>query len=121
MNKLGLIINPVAGIGGRVGLKGSDGVEALMKARELGATEIAQGRAVEALKHLASLKDQIELITYPGEMGEDAAKKVGFNPKIIGKIKTGETTSKDTKTAASEMVHLGIDLILFVGGRRHRP
>jgi len=116
MNKLGLIINPVAGIGGRVGLKGSDGVETLMKARELGATEIAQGRAVEALKRLASLKDQIELITYPGEMGEDAAKKVGFNPRIIGKIKKGETTSKDTKTAASEMVFLGIDLILFVGG-----
>jgi predicted polyphosphate/ATP-dependent NAD kinase len=116
MKKLGLIINPVAGIGGRVGLKGSDGVETLIKARELGATEIAQGRTVEALKHLASLKDQIELITYPGEMGSEAAEKVGFKIKVIGKIASGRTSSNDTKAAASEMVHLGVDLILFVGG-----
>ena len=114
MKRLGLIVNPVAGMGGRVGLKGSDGAETLRIARELGATETSPGRATEALKHL--FKSDIEIITYPGDMGENEARAVGFSPRIIGKISAGETTSADTKAAASEMAELGIDLLLFAGG-----
>ncbi len=116
MKHLGLIVNPIAGIGGRVGLKGSDGLETLKKAKELGARETSPGRATEALKKLIPLKDQIELITYPKEMGEDEARSIGFKPHIIGTIKTLETTSADTKAAASEMARLDVDLILFAGG-----
>jgi predicted polyphosphate/ATP-dependent NAD kinase len=114
--RLGFIVNPVAGMGGRVGLKGSDGAEILRRAKKLGATEISPTRAVEALRHLVSLRDEIELLTYPGEMGENEARLVGFVPKVIGKIKPGETTSADTVAAASEMTRLGVDLILFAGG-----
>jgi predicted polyphosphate/ATP-dependent NAD kinase len=63
--KVGLIVNPVAGMGGRVGLKGSDGEETLRRARELGATPSAPGRVVEVLMGLSPIKAQIELITYP--------------------------------------------------------
>ncbi|MGD0802916.1 MAG: ATP-NAD kinase family protein [Candidatus Bathyarchaeia archaeon] len=114
--RLGFIVNPVAGMGGRVGLKGSDGIRTLRKAKELGATETSPARAVETLKHLTSLKGEIELITYPGEMGKDEALSAGFEPRVLGKIKPGETTSADTKAAASEMARLGVDLILFAGG-----
>lgn len=114
MKRLGLIVNPVAGMGGRVGLKGSDGAETQKRARELGATETSPGRATEALRHLAGV--DVEIITYPGEMGEDEARAAGFTPKVIGKIKAGETTSADTRTAASEMAGLGVDLLLFAGG-----
>ena len=116
LKRLGLIVNPVAGMGGRVGLKGSDGAETLRRAKELGATKTSPARAAEAMKHLAAMKDQIELYTYPGEMGEDEAQSVGFEPKVLGEIKTGETTSADTKAAASEMARLGVDLLLFAGG-----
>jgi predicted polyphosphate/ATP-dependent NAD kinase len=116
LKRLGLIVNPVAGIGGRVGLKGSDGFETLRRAKELGARMTSPDRATEALKNLIPLKGQIELITYPKEMGEDEARSVGFNPRIIGTIKALETTSVDTKAAASEMVRLDVDLILFAGG-----
>jgi len=114
--KLGFIVNPIAGIGGRVGLKGSDGAKILRKALELGAKKTAPTRAVEALKRIAAIKDQIELITYPHEMGEDEARECGFKPTVIGSIKSGRTTPEDTVKAAREMLELGVDLIIFAGG-----
>jgi predicted polyphosphate/ATP-dependent NAD kinase len=114
--KLGLIVNPIAGMGGKVGLKGSDGQEILNKARELGAKPESPRRAIETLKKITCVKDNIELITYPYEMGEDETRECGFNPVVIGSIKRGNTTSQDTENAAREMLRLKVDLILFVGG-----
>jgi len=114
--KLGLIVNPIAGMGGRVGLKGSDSYEILKKARELGAEPESPGRAVEALKKVSRIKDNIELVTYPYEMGEDEAKQCEFSPTVIGSVKKGNTTSCDTKNAAKEMLKLKVDLLLFAGG-----
>jgi predicted polyphosphate/ATP-dependent NAD kinase len=114
--KLGLIVNPIAGMGGRVGLKGTDGQETLNKARMLGAVSTAPNRTVEALEKLAPLKDSIEIITYPNEMGENEAREAGFEPTVIGAITPGNTTSEDTRAAASEIKDLGVDLILFAGG-----
>jgi predicted polyphosphate/ATP-dependent NAD kinase len=113
--RLGLIVNPVAGIGGRVGLKGSDGTEIQKKARELGAVPEALNRAVEALERIKPVGD-LQIITYPGEMGEDAARASGFVPTIIGSIERGETTAEDTRNAARDMQRLEVDLVLFAGG-----
>lgn len=114
--RLGLIINPIAGLGGRVGLKGSDGVEVQEQALAMGAEPQAFERARQALEALVTIKDQFELITYPGEMGADAALASGFTPTIIGSILPGATTPQDTIHAANEMASLGVDLILFTGG-----
>jgi predicted polyphosphate/ATP-dependent NAD kinase len=114
--KLGLIVNPIAGLGGRVGLKGSDGAEIQKKALELGAVPQSLNRAVQALERIASLKDDLEIVTYPSEMGEDSAKKCGFDPLVVGSIKKGKTTAEDTKNAAKETLRLGMDLLLFAGG-----
>jgi len=114
--KIGLIVNPVAGMGGRVGLKGSDGQEIIRKAKELGAVATSPGRAVEALRELAPLKDRVEIVAYSHEMGEDEAREAGFEPTVIGSVETGKTTSEDTRRAAREMLGLGVDLILFAGG-----
>ena len=112
---LGLIVNPVAGLGGRVGLKGSDGAEIQRRARALGAEPHAQERAVEALRRLRRLEN-LEIVTYPGEMGEDAARAAGFEPRVVGDIVPGETTAQDTRRAARQMHELGVDLLLFAGG-----
>jgi predicted polyphosphate/ATP-dependent NAD kinase len=113
--KLGLIVNPVAGIGGQVGLKGSDGAEIQRKAQELGAVPQAAKRARQALEQLKPVRG-LEIVTYPGEMGEDAARACGLEPRVIGSIIPGATTARDTRTAAREMLRLGVDLLLFAGG-----
>ena len=114
--KLGLIVNPIAGMGGRVGLKGSDGEEILRQARQLGATPTAPGRALKTLLALASLSVQIEVITYPAEMGAMEARQADFTPRVIGQIRPDRTTAEDTRRAAAEIAALGVDLLLFAGG-----
>ena len=110
--KLGLIINPIAGMGGRVGLKGTDGLGILEKAIELGAEPWAHKRAEEALDNLVSLKDRIEVVTYPERMGEDVAMKCGFSPSVIGAVSV-PTTASDTKRAARNMQDLNVNLLLL--------
>jgi predicted polyphosphate/ATP-dependent NAD kinase len=114
---LGLIVNPVAGLGGRVGLKGSDGLIIQQRARELGAIPEVSDRVAEAMITLKKSASNLEkLVTYPGDMGEDVAVLCGFSPIIIGDISHGKTTAEDTRRAAHEMLGLGVDLILFAGG-----
>ena len=114
--KLGLIINPIAGMGGRVGLKGTDGLDILEQAKRLGAQPRAQDRAKQALAQLRALADQIDLITYPGIMGEDAGLQCGFLPRVVGACSGSVTTDQDTQDAAKLMRELGVDLLLFAGG-----
>ena len=113
--RLGLIVNPLAGIGGRVGLKGSDGFEIQQQALQLGAVPRAHDRAVEALEKVQSVPG-LEVVTYPAEMGQDAAVACGFAPIVLGSIEPGRTTADDTISAARDMLCLGIDLLLFAGG-----
>ncbi len=114
--RLGVIVNPVAGMGGRVGLKGTDGTDIVNKARQLGASPESPRRAVEALRAIHKIKDQIEIFTYPREMGENEVQESSFLPTILGSIKSGETTSQDTEQAAKNMKNVRVDLLLFAGG-----
>jgi predicted polyphosphate/ATP-dependent NAD kinase len=116
LKKLGLIVNPVAGLGGRVGLKGSDGAETLRRARELGAQPQSPARAVQALQAIKTGSPSFKLYTYPGDMGEDEAREAGLHPNVIGKITADATTAEDTKKAATALADLGVDLLLFAGG-----
>jgi predicted polyphosphate/ATP-dependent NAD kinase len=111
-----LIVNPIAGIGGAVGLKGSDGELIQRRAISLGAKPAAQDRSLQALKELSSLRDDLRVTTYPKEMGEDVAKKSGFVPSVIGQIESGNSRAMDTIDAAARMKELGLRLILFTGG-----
>lgn len=116
MKKLGLIVNPIAGMGGRVGLKGTDGRDVLRRAIMLGARPVAPDRAIAALKNLAQVKNLVRIVTCSHEMGEDEARMCGFDPQVIHHVRSGETTAADTKEAAYKMKRDGVDLILFVGG-----
>ncbi|MCR4429283.1 MAG: ATP-NAD kinase family protein [Caldiserica bacterium] len=114
--KLGLIVNPVAGMGGKLGFKGTDGAEILSRCRQMNATPESPLKARDALKKLLPIKDELEIITYPLEMGEIEAREAGFQPTVIGEIKPGETTPEDTRKAAKEIASKNVDLLLFAGG-----
>ncbi|MCT4607364.1 MAG: ATP-NAD kinase family protein [Marinisporobacter sp.] len=114
MKKLGLIINPIAGMGGRVGLKGTDGV--IDQAIKLGALPKAPDRAVMSLEVLRDLKEKIEIVTCSGEMGENEAKKCGFKTRVILDVKERNTNQQDTILAAKRLLEEEVDLILFAGG-----
>ncbi len=116
MKKLGLIVNPIAGMGGRVGLKGTNGADIIAKALELSAEPVSPARAVETLRSLKRAGVKFELITYPAEMGAAEASEAGLEARVIGHITSGKTTAEDTKRAAKEMLEQGVDLILLAGG-----
>lgn len=116
MLTLGLIINPLAGIGGSVGLKGSDGIETVKEAFSRGAQCKSSQRAELALQVLESIKDQIKIITCPQAMGENLVSKMGFNYQVLESIATENTSANDTCKAAQMLLDKKVDIILFAGG-----
>jgi predicted polyphosphate/ATP-dependent NAD kinase len=116
VKKLGLIVNPIAGMGGKVGLKGTDGEAVLREARALGAEPESAGRAAATMKRLETVRDDIVLVTPPGEMGEDVARAGGFNPEVLEILIEGRTTAQHTREAATLMMGRCVNLVLFAGG-----
>jgi predicted polyphosphate/ATP-dependent NAD kinase len=112
MIKAGLIVNPIAGMGGNVGLKGTDG-EMYKKAIELGAIPVTPQR-IETVLSFIKRRDLYFLVA-PKKMGENYLKGYGFNYEVVGKIDK-ETNAEDTKRIAKEMLKKGIDILIFVGG-----
>lgn len=115
MFKLGLIINPFAGIGGRVGLKGSDGEEIRQKALAMGAQKLAGSKTKITLQEFHSLKDSFEVYTVSGEMGESLCQQLKLSYQVIS-IAQQPSTEQDTKAAVKKMIEFEVDLILFAGG-----
>jgi len=113
--KLGLIVNPVAGLGGTVALKGSDGANTAAKAIELGAEPKANSRTKAALEVLLPYKERLTIYTVNGDMGEQTAKVLGFNVEVVYNT-SAITTPDDTEQAAKVLKDFGVDLVLFAGG-----
>ena len=115
--RAGLIVNPVAGLGGAVGLKGSDGADLQARARSLGAVPHAAERADRALTRLGCRTPDVTIVTAPGELGADVAAAHSLPVDVLPiPVRTGLTTADDTRAAARGLVSRGIDLILFAGG-----
>jgi predicted polyphosphate/ATP-dependent NAD kinase len=114
--KLGFIVNPIAGMGGRVGLKGTDGV--LKEAVARGAKPIAPSRAIEFLQKLkeGTAETEVEVLTCPGIMGKEEAKAANFSVQTLPMKLARETSAEDTKVAVKLLTEAKVDLIIFVGG-----
>lgn len=108
---VGFVINPVAGMGGSVALKGTDG-EAYELALVRGAMPIARGRAVRAL---SAVSGTVRYLTAPGEMGAGALSDLGLVFEVVTMIDE-PSGPEDTRRACLAFLDAGADLIVFCGG-----
>ena len=113
--RIGFIVNPVAGMGGKVGLKGTDGV--LKEAIAKGAEPVAPQRATEFLTELKQrLVSSVEVLCCPKAMGAEEAKAAGVPAQVLAMKIGKETTAVDTENAVKLLTAAKVDLIVFVGG-----
>ncbi|MDD5503273.1 MAG: ATP-NAD kinase family protein [Candidatus Thermoplasmatota archaeon] len=118
MKKIGFLVNPIAGMGGRAGLKGTDDV--LEKAVALGAKPISPHRASEMLDELSELykgagKIPAEFLTCSGKMGAEELAAAGIPYKVVFEAPE-KTTAADTISACKRFEEMGVNLIVFTGG-----
>jgi len=108
---LGFVINPIAGMGGSVALKGTDG-DAYRVALSKGAVPLARGRAVRALSRLDG---GIGFLTASGEMGAWALNDLGLAHEVVWET-SGESVPEDTRQACRRFMEKKVELIVFCGG-----
>jgi len=111
---LGLIINPLAGLGGTVALKGSDGVAA--QALALGAEPRAAARTRIALESLLPIAERLQFVTFVGAMGADLLADMGFAYRVLGPEQLPLSSAADTQAAVLALQAEGVALLLFAGG-----
>lgn len=113
--RIGFLINPIAGMGGAVGLKGTDGLATLREARKKGAKPIAPERAREFLTHLLLHDGRLRLVIAPGVMGAKIARSAGVGHDVVGSIR-GKTSARDTARISRLMKRRKVSLLVFCGG-----
>ncbi|HEV2121038.1 MAG TPA: ATP-NAD kinase family protein [Candidatus Bathyarchaeia archaeon] len=115
MHKVGFLVNPIAGMGGAVGLKGTDGKKTLREAIRKGARPVSPEKGLRFLEEIQRRNSRIEFLVAPGSMGETVANQLKLEHKPIGQI--GRTTDYDDSIRITrQMRKKGTNLIVFCGG-----
>jgi len=113
--KIGFVVNPIAGMGGAVGLKGTDGEQVQKEAHARRARKVSPARAIEALAAIQRKRLSVDFLACSGEMGGDELTEFGIQFETV--FSPGPTTSSaDTIEAVRRFVSRGVGLILFAGG-----
>ena len=117
MLKMGLLINPLAGLGGSRGLKGSDGSVVRELADNLSEQELLRSndRAKRALEKLVGI-EELQILTWGGAMGADLARSLGLEHRVLGQGRDAISSQADTREAAAAMLEAGVDVLVFAGG-----
>ena len=117
MVRLGLLVNPDAGLGGRLGLKGSDGQAEIARSR--GAQDRSGPRMRAMLDHLITISkenlDGIQWYVSKGRMGTDWISPAISSLEIIHSS-SSSTDAKDTSQLVGSMIGSDIDLLVYAGG-----
>ncbi len=113
--KIGFLVNPIAGMGGAVGLKGTDGAEVQAEAARRGASVISPQRAVVSLRSLHGQGLELDIATCGGDMGANELKEARL-PHMVVYNPRGRTSKDDTVAAVREFVRDNVTLVVFVGG-----
>ncbi|MEC7686593.1 MAG: NAD(+)/NADH kinase [Candidatus Thermoplasmatota archaeon] len=118
MARLGLLVNPDAGLGGRLGLKGSDGQAEL--ARSMGAEDRSGPRMRAMLEHFSSIHrsgfEGISWVTSEGRMGTEWLPEAKIGSISTVHSSSGKTSADDTQDAVNALLKSEIDLLVYAGG-----
>ncbi|MFT4769081.1 MAG: putative polyphosphate/ATP-dependent NAD kinase [Glaciecola sp.] len=112
--RIALVVNPIAGIGGAAGLKGSDG-DLSARALELGARPVVAQRVRAALAELTQLATPLVWYAADEDMGAALLRETGAIPQILYRPQR-PSNAMDTQRAAALAADEGVDLLLFAGG-----
>ncbi|MCZ6640874.1 MAG: ATP-NAD kinase family protein [Gammaproteobacteria bacterium] len=115
MLKIALLINPVAGIGGTVGLKGSDGRAVQQSAAALGGVPRGVARTRRALARAQMALEHVNWVTWGGSMGAELLAEFETESQVL-EIFAGESTATETRRAAARFLDENVDLLVFAGG-----
>lgn len=111
---IGLIVNPIAGMGGSVGLKGTDGAGTPERALALGAMPKCLDRTRRAMETLVATVPGADIIVAAGSMGADALS--GLDLRIDCIALNGSPSASETRRIAQIMCKRGVSLLMFAGG-----
>ena len=114
--RIGLVLNPFAGMGGPVALKGTDGADILARARELGAVSQVASRVAACFGAIEADADLYEVVTVAGAMGEAVCQACGIGCEVVYTPAQATTTGDDTRRAVVACQAQQVDLLLFCGG-----
>jgi len=114
--RFGLVVNPYAGIGGSVALKGSDGADVRREALARGAEQKSAKRTIAALAELTDVADRIDWLTAANDMGADVLAELGYAAKVCYQPQSQQTEANDTREAVQRLLTEGVDLLVFAGG-----
>jgi predicted polyphosphate/ATP-dependent NAD kinase len=114
--RLGLILNPFAGVGGPAAHKGSDATAIQAAATQGQLALTAPARARTFLQALQGISAQFELLTIPGAMGEAICRELGYSCTLIDYVPASPSSGLDTERAAAILAATGVDLLVIIGG-----
>jgi len=110
--KIGFVVNPFAGIGGAVALKGSDGKDIVAQALSRGARPQAETRAKIAMQQVSSTND-FTIYTPAGSMGENVLRRLKLPHVVVYRLDEDaadeQTSAEDTKKAIRLFVEKAVD------------
>jgi predicted polyphosphate/ATP-dependent NAD kinase len=117
--RIGLVVNPVAGMGGRVGLKGTDGL--LDEALDRGAEPVAPGCMVRFLDRLGDDARLVDWVTCAFDMGADELAEAGLRKEDHFNVaytapSLHATNADDTERACKAIIGRGVDVLVLCGG-----
>ncbi len=115
VRRVGFLINPIAGMGGAVGLKGTDGEKTFQEAIRKGAKSVSPERGLRYLEEVQRRNKDIEFLIAPGKMGENITDQLKLEHELVGRIGR-TTTSEDTVRITRLMTKRRVHLIVFCGG-----
>ena len=117
--RIGLVVNPLAGIGGAVGLQGSDGEVVQRAARERDGKPRGEERLsifLQALRtRLGGDFGRLAWCTWGGVMGAQILSSNGVIAQVAGEP-AAQTSAQDTQLAVKTLGARYVDLLIFVGG-----